>query len=738
MHNYKLKIIFIILAVLIIAFGFSLKNNAKAEGLAISAEDFNIEADQTVTVAWDTNIEASCSITYSRSSDLSNGVIVNGVVTEVASENNNWRFKYLVNVEGLNDNSNYYYKVDCTVGSISASSNIYTLNEFDIERDLTLSIDENAVEEDSTASITWNTNIEASCKVNLSQESDLSDSTKIWGELSDEGFSDYFYYEAKAENLEVNTYYYYNLVCIIGDETLTSEVQTLDMYEIEENLTLSVGENVISSDLTASIYWETNLEADCEFRFNSNYDELEGSTGISGSIIQYPTEDNDGKYHYYLKLEALNSDTSYFYKVTCAVGGDVKESEIKTLASQSGDSDDDTPDDVNMDDEMIEEEETIDEISEDILSTLEYYDNITVSNIDLVHLAGDAIKITWDTNVRTSYNLVYLEDLEMDMGRNYNEEIEYKENHEVIIKDMIKNHAYKYHVFSRLYDGSSIEAQSDYSDVTTMGELDYIGEGGGEVDISLSEAEKEDFALEGKAILISNYILAPILAELQELRDVAKEEENKAKYLTVLKEGITGLTEIIEAAINSFITYGIDSNTKKLGAGERAAVIYSFKAAFDKLPETEAEITDVIRIANGRWPNSRSDGAEKMAREQFRKIYKRIADLNEPYDDAAITVMAYGLRQKAENRNLDSERSGIGTFRDIYGYHPNSTEDWNIMQAITYSGAARGVDSDGDFLTDEREVEFGTDSNNPDSDGDGHIDGIEVENNYNPLGSGRL
>jgi len=156
------------------------------------------------------------------------------------------------------------------------------------------------------------------------------------------------------------------------------------------------------------------------------------------------------------------------------------------------------------------------------------------------------------------------------------------------------------------------------------------------------------------------------------------------------------------------------------------------------LPENETDMIDTVRIANGRWPNNRSDEAEEKARAQFRKIYKRIANMSESYDDAAITVMAYGLRQKAENRNLDSERNGINIFKGIYGYNPSTTEDWNIMQAITYSGASRGVDSDGDFLTDEREAELGTDSNNPDSDGDGYVDGIEVENNYNPLGSGSL
>jgi hypothetical protein len=107
--------------------------------------------------------------------------------------------------------------------------------------------------------------------------------------------------------------------------------------------------------------------------------------------------------------------------------------------------------------------------------------------------------------------------------------------------------------------------------------------------------------------------------------------------------------------------------------------------------------------------------------------------MDNAHDNAAVTVMAYGLRQKAENRNLNSEKSGIKTFKNIYGHTPSSTEDWNIMQAITYSGASRGADTDGDLLLDEREIELGTDPKKADTDGDGFKDGAEVANRFDPL-----
>lgn len=43
------------------------------------------------------------------------------------------------------------------------------------------------------------------------------------------------------------------------------------------------------------------------------------------------------------------------------------------------------------------------------------------------------------------------------------------------------------------------------------------------------------------------------------------------------------------------------------------------------------------------------------------------------------------------------------------------------------------IDSDNDGLSDSRELQIGSDPNNPDTDGDGYLDGNEVANGYNPL-----
>lgn len=236
------------------------------------------------------------------------------------------------------------------------------------------------------------------------------------------------------------------------------------------------------------------------------------------------------------------------------------------------------------------------------------------------------------------------------------------------------------------------ESNNNYSSIITI-DNNYPGTVNSTVTSNTADETTKTTVRTTEAAISANRLyddkLSEVLAELKQLRDTVKEQATKIKYFESLTNNVEKLSAKMETAINNFITYGADTNTQKLGTGERAAVMYSYKNAFDKLPETEAELADAIKIANGRWPSITNQDAENKAKEQFKKIYKRAADMNNANDNAAVTVMAYGLRQKAENRNLNSETAGIKIFKAIYGHTPSSTEDWNIMQAITYSGASR-------------------------------------------------
>lgn len=165
--------------------------------------------------------------------------------------------------------------------------------------------------------------------------------------------------------------------------------------------------------------------------------------------------------------------------------------------------------------------------------------------------------------------------------------------------------------------------------------------------------------------------------------DTAKEVGNQALVNKFIPAGTSAATT---STITKFVTYGTYTTTV-LGAGERAGVVNSFKTAFGKLPATTNDWNDVIKIANGRWPSQTSATVEAASKVAFKKIYKRDANMSNANDNAAVTVMSYGLRPTA--RNLNSEKAAIKSFKAIYGVNPTTAANWDIVRAIAYSGAKR-------------------------------------------------
>jgi len=178
--------------------------------------------------------------------------------------------------------------------------------------------------------------------------------------------------------------------------------------------------------------------------------------------------------------------------------------------------------------------------------------------------------------------------------------------------------------------------------------------------------------------------LSVILRYLGIIRDTTLESSGKTKYLTPLTNGLK-LTDIQTNILNYFVVYGTPS-TLKLGAGERAGVLSSYLKTYGKLPITLAQWVDVLNIANGRWPITRTATAENQAKSEFKKVYNRAADFdNVRTEQNAIMVIAYGLR--FTNRDLSAEQRAISLFKSTYDHAPISALAWNIVRAIAYSGA---------------------------------------------------
>lgn len=162
--------------------------------------------------------------------------------------------------------------------------------------------------------------------------------------------------------------------------------------------------------------------------------------------------------------------------------------------------------------------------------------------------------------------------------------------------------------------------------------------------------------------------------------------EQRYESTIVARVVVAGTPAADRAHVLSFVSYGTPT-TVGLGAGERAGVVNSFRAAFGHVPASEADWGDVIKIANGRFPGTLNAAREQAMEATFKKIYLRGPNRANSHDDAAITVMAYGLRTGV--RNLGSEQTSIRSFRAIYGYSPTSASDWDAVRAVAYSGATR-------------------------------------------------
>ena len=169
--------------------------------------------------------------------------------------------------------------------------------------------------------------------------------------------------------------------------------------------------------------------------------------------------------------------------------------------------------------------------------------------------------------------------------------------------------------------------------------------------------------------------------------EVDLNETSNRLYIFIITKSTKELNSQDKFAIAYFIHDGTPT-TNILGAGERAGVINSYLSVFEDLPDSAADWKDVVKIANGRWPEQRNLEKEQAAEAtHFYNIYQRNPNMDSQFDNAAVTVITYGLRPA--DRNMDSEKAAIKIFKNIFYHDPSSALDWDIVRAIAYSGATR-------------------------------------------------
>lgn len=109
-----------------------------------------------------------------------------------------------------------------------------------------------------------------------------------------------------------------------------------------------------------------------------------------------------------------------------------------------------------------------------------------------------------------------------------------------------------------------------------------------------------------------------------------------------------------------------------------------------------------------------------------------------------------GAQDSREDTYVDTDNDGLGDIDEITIFHtdPNNKDSDNdgyddgLEIKNGYSPTQpnkklREIDTDDDGLWDDWEIALGSDLKNPDSDGDGYKDGIEVNNGYSPTSASK-
>jgi hypothetical protein len=115
----------------------------------------------------------------------------------------------------------------------------------------------------------------------------------------------------------------------------------------------------------------------------------------------------------------------------------------------------------------------------------------------------------------------------------------------------------------------------------------------------------------------------------------------------------------------------------------------------------------------------------------------KIDDVFQSYFDKTLTVG--NLQTRLGSQDLKTELAIADLEQNIFLAKAESRAIlFGEDNLITTNAAVMFLDTDSDFLPDDLEKYYGSDPLNPNTDGDSYLDGLEVKNNYSPIGEGAL
>ncbi len=160
--------------------------------------------------------------------------------------------------------------------------------------------------------------------------------------------------------------------------------------------------------------------------------------------------------------------------------------------------------------------------------------------------------------------------------------------------------------------------------------------------------------------------------------------ESRIKKLAQADLGSFKVTASAEqmARLTNFIVYGNSAATKRLGEGERRAVI---RDALETMKTASISADDLDRMTRGLKANYRNITVERaqlpIVRATFRTLYGRDPNFKNPEEDLAWNTMMYRIRFP---RDLPAEKEGIVEFRETFQKSPQTPFQWAVVRVLGY------------------------------------------------------
>ena len=395
-----------------------------------------------------TNITLTAAdITWTTNEDADN-IVVYGNATStlsyVAGSNASSTASHIVSLSGLSPGATYYYQVQSrdSSGNITIDNNGGAYYSFTTTADTTAPAISNVavpVIDRNSATITWDTDEDATSQVEYSLSSDLSGSA-----TTTEVTNLRQQHSVIVSGLTANTVYYYRVISKdASDNSAASGISSFTTASAKEDVIAPVISAVSAGSVTltsAVITWTTDESA------NSIVDY--GTTVSLGSMAGQIT---DSTVSHSVSLAGLDSGTIYYYQVRSQdVSGNI----------------------------------ATDNNSGDYYNLTTAADNTgpTIYNVSASTVSDTAATIIWTTDELSTSQVVY--GVSTAYGSQTSEDSTLTYQHSVAVTGLERNTTYYYKVISKdAADNSTTDDNSGngYTFTTTRepGETVYIGGGGG-------------------------------------------------------------------------------------------------------------------------------------------------------------------------------------------------------------------------------------------------------------------